>query len=264
MSAYESFKFSGWNGDEVHGWVMKPSGWKPGQHYPTVLLIHGGPQASWTDSWNTRWNPEVWAGWGYGLVMIDVHGSGYGQAFTDAVSGHWGDRPLQDLQKGWAAAQAKYGWLDGDRACAAGWSFGGYMAYWMAGVWNAPWKCLIVQDGIFDNRLMGYATDELWAYEWETGGSPPWRAPADYERFNPVDHVTDWSKPMLIIHSEKDFRIPIDQAIGAFTALQRKDVPSAFLTFPDENHWVQKPQDSVQWHDANQAWLARWIPPNGN
>jgi dipeptidyl aminopeptidase/acylaminoacyl peptidase len=226
------------------------------------MLIHGGPQGSWEDSWSARWNPEVWAGWGYGVVMVDFHGStGYGQAFTDAISSHWGDRPLEDLQKGWATAQAKYPWIDADRACAAGASYGGFMVYWMAGTWSAPWKCLIDHDGVFDNRIMGYATEELWFAEWENGNATPWADPAAYEKFNPIDHVADWSKPMLVIHSEKDFRIPVDQGIAAFTALQRKGVDSRFLTFPDENHWVLKPQNSLQWHDTVQAWLAQWIGP---
>jgi acylaminoacyl-peptidase len=262
MSPYESFTFTGWNHDQVHGWVVKPAGWKPGGKFPTVFLIHGGPQGSWSDSWSTRWNPQVWAGWGYAVVMVDFHGStGYGQAFTDAISGHWGDRPLEDLQKGWAAAQAKYPWIDGSKACAAGASYGGFMTYWIAGVWNQPWKCLIDHDGVFDNRIMAYATEELWFSEWENGGAPEWVNPAGYETFNPIKHVAAWTKPMLVIHSDLDFRIPVDQGIGAFTALQRKGVPSQFLNFPDENHWVLKPRNSLQWHDTVQAWLAQWIGP---
>jgi len=265
FSPYESFSFAGWNGETVHGWVIKPAGWRPGQRYPTVLMIHGGPQGAWDDAWSSRWNPQVWAGWGYGVVLIDPHGStGYGQAFTDAVSGHWGDRPLEDFQKGWSAVQAKYPWIDGDRACAAGASYGGFMVYWMAGVWNDPWKCLIDHDGVFDNRIMGYATEELWFSEWENGHVTPWQDPAAYERFNPVDHVADWTKPMLVIHSEKDFRIPVEQGIGAFTAMQRKGVPSRLLTFPDENHWVLKPRNSLLWHDTVQTWLSEWIGTGAN
>jgi dipeptidyl aminopeptidase/acylaminoacyl peptidase len=260
FSPFEPFTFTGWNGETVHGWVFKPAGWRPGQRYPTVLLVHGGPQSTFSDAWSWRWNPQVWAGWGYGVVMIDPHGSsGYGQAFTDAVSGHWGDRPLEDLQKGWTAAQAKAPWIDTDRACAAGASYGGFMVYWMAGVWNQPWKCLIDHDGVFDNRIMGYATEELWFAEWENGHATPWQDPAAYETFNPVNHVADWSKPMLVIHSDLDFRIPVDQGIAAFTALQRKGIESRFLNFPDENHWVLKPKNSLLWHDTIQAWLGRWI-----
>jgi acylaminoacyl-peptidase len=264
FSAYEPFTFPGWNGDTVHGWVVKPYGYQAGKTYPVVYMIHGGPQGSWEDSWSTRWNPEVWAGWGYAVVMVDFHGStGYGQAFTDAISGHWGDRPLEDLQKGWAAALQKYSFIDPSRACAAGASYGGFMTYWIAGVWNKPWKCLVDHDGVFDNRMMGYETEELWFSEWENGHTTVWEDPANYEKFNPINHVADWSKPILVVHSGKDFRIPLDQGIAAFTAAQLKGIPSEFLTFPDENHWVLKPANSLQWHETIKAWLDKWTAPGG-
>ena len=258
---YEPFTFRGWNGDEVHGWVVKPVGWRPGGKYPTAFLIHGGPQGSWSDSWSYRWNPQFYAGLGYAVVMVDFHGStGYGQAFTDAISNHWGDRPLEDLQKGWAAAQSRFPWVDGSNACALGASYGGYMTYWIAGVWNAPWKCLVDHDGVFDDRMMGYSTEELWFSTWEHGGPDalPWRDPAAYERFNPVTHVQDWSKPILVIHSAKDYRIPLEQGLAAFTAAQTKGIKSEFLTFPDENHWVLKPANSLKWH----ATVADWLKQN--
>jgi len=260
FGGFEQFSFTGWNGETVHGYVVKPYGYQPGKRYPVAFLIHGGPQGSFGDSWSYRWNPQTYAGAGYAAVMIDFHGStGYGQAFTDAISGHWGDRPLEDLQKGWAAALAKYSFLDGDRACALGASYGGFMIDWIAGVWNTPWKCLIVHDGVFDNRMMGYSTEEQWFSEWENGHAMPWEKPENFERFNPVDHVADWSKPMLVIHSAKDYRIPLEQGLGAFTALQSREVPSELLTFPDENHWVLKPQNSLQWHATVEGWLKRWI-----
>ncbi len=262
MSPEESFSFPGWNNETVHGWIVKPAGWQPGRIYPTVFLIHGGPQGSWDDDWSTRWNPEVWAGWGYGVVTVDFHGStGYGQAFTDSISGHWGDRPLEDLQKGWTAAQKTAPWIDASRACAAGASYGGYMTYWIAGVWNTPWKCLIDHDGVFDNRIMGYATEELWFAEWENGHATVWQHPENYERFNPINHVADWRAPMLVIHSEQDFRIPVDQGIAAFTAMQLRGIPSEILTFPNENHWVLKPANSLMWHATIHDWLRRWIGP---
>ena len=263
FSDYSRFSFTGWNGDTVKGWVTKPYGWTPGVKYPVVYMIHGGPQGSWEDSWSGRWNPQVWAGWGYAVVNVDFHGStGYGQAFTDAISGHWGDRPLEDLQKGWAAALAQNPWIDGSRACAAGASYGGFMTYWIAGVWNAPFKCLIDHDGVFDDRMMGYETEELWFSEWEHDHKTVWEAPENYEKFNPIDHVKDWKDPILVIHSAKDFRIPLDQGIAAFTAAQRKGIPSEFLTFPDENHWVLKPANSLLWHQTVKDWLARWNPAN--
>ncbi|MGC1304887.1 MAG: S9 family peptidase [Caulobacteraceae bacterium] len=260
FGAFEQFSFTGWNGETVHGYVVKPYGYQPGKRYPVAFLIHGGPEGSFGDSWSYRWNSQTYAGLGYAAVMIDFHGStGYGQAFTDAISGHWGDRPLEDLQKGWAAALAKYSFLDGDRACALGASYGGFMIDWIAGVWNQPWKCLVVHDGVFDNRMMGYSTEEQWFSEWENGHTMPWENPANFERFNPVDHVADWTKPMLVIHSAKDYRIPLEQGLGAFTALQSRKVPSELLTFPDENHWVLKPSNSLQWHATVEDWLKRWI-----
>lgn len=169
---YEQFQFKGWNNDTVHGYVVKPYNYQEGKTYPVAFLIHGGPQGSFGNAWSNRWNPQTYAGQGYAVVMIDFHGStGYGQEFTDAISQHWGDRPLEDLQKGWAAAQKQYGFLNGDKACALGASYGGYMVYWMAGNWTQPWKCLVDHDGVFDNRTMGYATEELWFSEWENGGT---------------------------------------------------------------------------------------------
>ncbi len=260
LAPYEQFSFPGWNGEKVYGFVMKPYGFQAGKKYPVAFIVHGGPQSSFGDDWSFRWNPQFYAGAGFASVFIDFHGSdGYGQAFTDSISGHWGDRPLEDLQKGWAAALAKYGFLDGDRACALGASYGGYMVYWMAGNWSAPFKCFVDHDGVFDNRMMGYSTEELWFSEWENGHATPWEKPENYERFNPIDHVGAWTKPMLVVHSALDFRIPLEQGLAAFSALQRKGVPSELLTFPDENHWVLKPQNSLQWHATVEAWLKRWI-----
>jgi len=262
MSPKEDFWFAGWNGEKVRGYVVKPFGAVEGRKYPVAFLIHGGPQGSWIDDFHYRWNPEVYAGAGYAVVVIDFHGStGYGQAFTDAISGHWGDRPLEDLRKGWAAALAKYPFLAGDRACALGASYGGYMIDWIAGNWNTPdsgpWRCLVSHDGGFDTRFIGYATEELWFTEWENGGTP-WDNPREYERFNPATHTGDWKVPMLIVHGARDYRVPLDQGIAAFTVLQRRGIPSQFLEFPDENHWVLKPQNSLQWNEAVQAWLKRW------
>ncbi|MGH8127039.1 MAG: prolyl oligopeptidase family serine peptidase [Gammaproteobacteria bacterium] len=258
---YQWFTFKGWNGDSVQGYVMKPANYTPGKKYPVAFLIHGGPQGAWTNDFHYRWNPEVYAGAGFAVVAINFHGStGYGQAFTDAISQHWGDRPLEDLQKGWAAALKKYDFLDGDRACALGASYGGYMVYWMAGVWNKPWKCFVDHDGVFDNRMMYYATDELWFEEHENGG-PQYKVPASYEAFNPIDHVKNWRVPTLVVHSAHDYRIPLSQGLAAFTALQRRGIPSELLTFPDESHWVSKPQNSLQWHHVVLGWLKRWTKP---
>jgi dipeptidyl aminopeptidase/acylaminoacyl peptidase len=254
----EQFSFKGWNDEMVHGYVLKPANFNPGRKYPVAFLIHGGPQGSFGNAWSYRWNPQIYANAGYAVVTIDFHGStGYGQAFTDSISRHWGDRPLEDLQKGWAFALAKFRFLDGDRACALGGSYGGYMIDWIAGVWNQPWKCLVDHDGTFDNRGMGYATEELWFDEWENGGTF-YDTPEAREEFNPVNHVKAWSKPMLVIHGARDYRIPLAQALGTFAALQRRGIESKFLYFPDENHWVLKPQDSAQWYAVVLGWLDRW------
>ncbi|WP_203322641.1 alpha/beta hydrolase family protein [Pseudoxanthomonas beigongshangi] len=256
---FEQFSFKGWNDETVHGYVVKPHNYQEGKKYPVAFLIHGGPQGSFGNGWSYRWNPQTYAGQGYAVVMIDFHGStGYGQAFTDAISQHWGDRPLEDLQKGWAAAQQKYSFLDGNKACALGASYGGFMVNWIAGNWNQPWKCLVNHDGVFDQRMMGYSTEELWFTEWEQGGTP-YAVPANYEKFNPVNHVKDWKVPMLVVHGQLDYRIPVEQGLAAFTALQRQGIKSQFLYFPDENHWVLKPQNSVQWHDTVNAWLKQHI-----
>jgi len=259
LGEFEQFKFAGWNGETVYAHVMKPANFKSGRKYPVAFIVHGGPQGSMGNHWHYRWNPQTYAGAGYAVVFVDFHGStGYGQAFTDAISGHWGDRPLEDLQKGWAHALASYKYLDGSRACALGASYGGYMINWIAGNWQGAFKCLVSHDGIFDNRAMTYETEELWFDEWENGGTA-WEKPENYERFNPVNHVARWSTPMLVIHGALDFRIPDTQGLAVFTALQRRGIESRFLYIPNENHWVLKPANSVQWHETVQDWLKRWL-----
>jgi len=261
MGDFEFFTFAGAGNQTVQGYVVKPADYQRGKSYPVAFIIHGGPQGAMDNGWSYRWNPQTYAGQGFAVVTVNFHGStGYGQAFTNAISGDWGGKPLEDLKLGWKAALGKYKFLDGDRACALGASYGGYMVYWIAGVWNQPWKCLVDHDGVFDARMMYYATEELWFEEKENGG-PQFEHPENYERFNPIDHVKDWRVPMLVVHSGHDFRIPITQGLGAFTALQRRGIPSEFLTFPEENHWVLKPQNSVQWHETVNAWLKKWTAP---
>ena len=258
MGDYEFFTFKGAEDATVQGYVVKPVNYTQGQRYPVAFIIHGGPQGAMTNEFHYRWNPQTYAGRGFAVVTVNFHGStGYGQAFTDAISGDWGGKPLEDLKKGWAAALEKYPFLDGNRACALGASYGGYMVYWIAGNWQQPWKCLVDHDGVFDTRMMAYETEELWFNEWENRGTQ-WEHPENYEKFNPLNHVKDWRVPMLVVHSANDFRIPLDQGIAAFTALQRRGIPSEFLTFPDENHWVLRPQNSVLWHDTVAAWLTKW------
>ena len=255
LSEYEQFSFKGWNEETVHGYVVKPYGFEPGKRFPVAFVVHGGPQASFQNIWTYRWNAQTFAGGGYGVVMIDFHGSpGYGQAFTDSISRDWGGKPLVDLQKGLAAALEKYPWLAGERVCALGASYGGFMMNWIEGNWPERFRCIVNHDGVFDQRMMYYSTEELWFPEWEFGG-PYYQNPDGYERVNPADFVSKWRTPMLVIHGEQDFRIPYSQGIGAFTSLQRRGIESKLLIFPDENHWVLKPANSVQWYHAVLGWL---------
>jgi dipeptidyl aminopeptidase/acylaminoacyl peptidase len=255
LSAFEQFSFKGWNDETVYGYVMKPFGFESGKRYPIAFLVHGGPQASMQNLWTYRWNAQAFAGAGYAVVMIDFHGSpGYGQAFTDSISKDWGGKPLVDLQKGLAAALARYPWLNGERACALGASYGGFMMNWIEGNWPERFRCIVNHDGLFDQRMMYYATEELWFPEWEFGG-PQYEVPENYEHVNPVDFVAKWRTPMLVIHGQQDFRIPYTQGIGAFTALQRRGIESKLLLFPDENHWVLKPANSVLWYHTVLGWL---------
>ncbi|WP_371767425.1 prolyl oligopeptidase family serine peptidase [Massilia sp.] len=252
---YEQFSFKGANGDTVHGYVMKPWNYEPGKKYPIAFLVHGGPQGSFGNGWSYRWNPQVYAGADYATVFIDFHGStGYGQKFTDAISGDWGGKPLEDLKKGLAAATAKYAWLDRSHACALGASYGGYMMNWIEGNWSDGFKCIVNHDGVFDTRGMAYSTEEQWFTDWENGG-PYFAVPDKHERFNPVLHVNKWKTPMLVVQGDLDFRIPTTQGLSTFTALQRRGIDSKLLVFPDENHWVLKPANSVLWHHTVIGWL---------
>jgi dipeptidyl aminopeptidase/acylaminoacyl peptidase len=258
MGDYEQFTFKGWRDETVYGYVVKPVDFDAGKKYPVAFLIHGGPQGSFGNHWHYRWNPQTYAGAGYAAVMIDFHGStGYGQAFTDSIRGDWGGKPLEDLQKGLAAALEKYSWLDGDRVAALGASYGGYMINWIAGNWPDRFKCLVCHDGNLCERLAYYDTEELWFPEWDHVGTP-WENPENYEKHNPINHVMNWKTPMLVIHGALDYRVVDTQGMSTFTALQRRGIPSKFLYFPDENHWVLKPANSILWHETVIGWLDEW------
>ena len=219
-------------------------------------------QGSFNDGWSTRWNPRVVASQGYAVISVDFHGStGYGQAFTDSIRRDWGGKPLEDLQKGLAAALQLDPQIDGERACAMGASYGGYMMNWIAGQWPDRFDCLVQHDGLFDMRSFYYATEELWFPRWDFGGTYAEQA-ALYEKWNPVNHVDKWQTPMLVITGEKDFRVPYTQGIQSFTALQERNIPSQLLVFPNENHWVLNAKNSRQWHDTVFAWLDRWLKPD--
>lgn len=258
MGDYEQFTFKGWNDEKVYCYVVKPVDFDPTKRYPVAFLIHGGPQGSFGNHFHYRWNPQAYAGAGYAAVMVDFHGStGYGQAFCDAIRGDWGGKPLVDLQKGLAAALKRYPWMDGERVAALGASFGGYMINWIAGMWPDRFRCLVCHDGNLDERMAYFDTEELWFPEWDHVGTP-WDNPRGYEAQNPVNLVKNWKTPMLVVHGALDFRVAETQGLGTFNALQRLGIPSKLLYFPDENHWVLKPHNSILWHETVIGWLDQW------
>ena len=253
---YQKFDFTGANGDQVYGQIVKPQG-ATGK-LPVLLLVHGGPQGTFNNSWSYRWNPGVMASQGYAVVSIDFHGStGYGQKFTDSIHKNWGGWPLEDLQKSMEAVGKIDAQLDTNNACALGGSYGGYMMNWISGNWPDRFKCLVNHAGIFDLRAMAYETEELWFDQWDNGG--PWTTRSDAEKWNPVNHVAKWKTPTLVIHGERDYRIPYSQSLAAFTALQQQGVESKLLVFPDENHWVLKPKNSIQWHQTVFDWVGKHL-----
>jgi dipeptidyl aminopeptidase/acylaminoacyl peptidase len=255
----EQFSFKGALGETVYGYIVQPVDFDPAKKYPVAFLIHGGPQGSFGNDFHYRWNPQAYAGAGYAAVMVDFHGStGYGQAFSDAIRGDWGGKPYEDLVKGLDYALGKYPFLDASRMCALVGSYGGYMVNWIAGQPLADrFKCLVSHDGNIDERSAYLMTEELWFPEWEHGGTP-WDNPQGFAKHNPIDYVKNWKTPMLVIHGQRDYRVVYSQGLAAFTALQRKGIPSKFLFYEDENHWVLKPQNSIQWYDTVLGWLDQW------
>jgi dipeptidyl aminopeptidase/acylaminoacyl peptidase len=259
MGDYEQLTFRGWNDETVYCYIVKPADFDANKKYPVAFLIHGGPQGSFGNTFHYRWNPQAYAGAGYAAVMVDFHGStGYGQAFCDSIRGDWGGKPLEDLQKGLAAALDRYRWMDGEKVGALGASFGGYMINWIAGNWPDRFRCLVNHDGNLDERMAYFDTDELWFPEWDHLGTP-WDNPQSYEKQNPLNFVKNWKTPMLVIHGGQDYRVAETQGLATFNALQRRGIPSKLLYFPDENHWVQKPGNSILWHETVIAWLDHWL-----
>jgi dipeptidyl aminopeptidase/acylaminoacyl peptidase len=258
----EQITFTGANDATVYAWIVKPAGFDATKKYPVAFLVHGGPQGSFGQGFHYRWNPQTYAGAGYAVVMVDFHGSvGYGQAFTDAIQDNWGGWPLEDLQKGLAAALERYPWMDGDRVAALGASYGGYMINWIAGNWPDRFRCLVNHDGLFDLKSMYFSTEELWFPEREFLGTP-WSSES-YDEWNPAAHVDKWQTPMLVVHGERDYRVPVTEGLQTFTALQRRGIPSRLLYFPDENHFVLKPHNSIQWHTEVIGWIDRWTKAEG-
>jgi dipeptidyl aminopeptidase/acylaminoacyl peptidase len=246
------------DGHAVPGWIARPPGLAPGAKPAGVLFLHGGPEDAWLDEWHWRWNAMLWTAQGYALAMPNPRGStGFGQAWVDAVRNDWNGAPLDDVVAFLDAAVAA-GALDGDRACAAGASYGGYLAHVLNGR-TERFKCLVSHASLFDVELAWYGTDELWFPEWEFG--IPWEHEADLARLSPRRQVARWRTPSLVTHGELDYRVALGQALGAFQALQRRGIASRLVTFPDEGHWILKPRNVRAFHDEVFGWLRRWLPP---
>jgi dipeptidyl aminopeptidase/acylaminoacyl peptidase len=244
------------DGRNLQAWLVKPPGFDPSKKYPAVLLIHGGPQGAWTDSWSTRWNPQVWAAYGYVVYAANPRGStGFGQTFLDEISGDWGGKVYDDLMRQ-ADDLESLPFVDKSRIGAAGGSYGGYMVNWIAGHTDR-FKALVSHDGPFDLASANVETEELWFPTWEFKGWP-WNSD-QYRKWNPMAFAEKFKTPTLVITSERDYRVPFGQGLQFFTALQVRGVPSKLLTFPDEGHWVLKPGNSRLWHATVMDWLHRYL-----
>ncbi len=254
----EGFAFKGSGGDEVAGWLVKPPGFDPSKKYPVLFLIHGGPQGAWHDEWHARWNYGLFAAPGYVVVAINPRGStGYGQKFTDEISTDWNGKVYEDLMTGLDFALTTYPFLDKTKMAAAGGSFGGYMVNWIAGQTDR-FKALVSHAGIFDLTSMNVTTEELWFSQWEFGGMP-WETPERHLKQSPSTFAKNFKTPTLVIHGALDFRVPDGQGLGMFTALQRLGVPSRYVYFPDEGHWILKPANRKVWWDEVHGWLAKYL-----
>jgi dipeptidyl aminopeptidase/acylaminoacyl peptidase len=268
MSPLESFWFTGAHNDKVQGFLVKPPNFDAGKKYPVKFLIHGGPQGAWGDDWSYRWNAELFAAptsgssnsttsSGYVVIMINFHGStGYGQKFIDAINGDWGGAPFEDLMKGLDYAEKTYPFIDKNRECALGASYGGYMANWILGHTDR-FKCIVTHDGMFNAESAWGTTEELWFNDWEFKGSP-YDNRASYEKWSPHQYAKNFKTPTLVIHGQRDYRLDVSQGFDLFTTLQMEGVPSKMLYFPDEGHWVLKPQNSQLWYKTVNDWVDRW------
>jgi dipeptidyl aminopeptidase/acylaminoacyl peptidase len=247
----------------VHALVVKPPGFRPGRRYPVLLMIHGGPQGMSGDSWHPRWNAQLFAAPGYVVIMPNFHGSkGYGQGFCDSIRGDWGGKPYRDVMKAVDAVVARYRFVDKRRICAIGASYGGYLVNWI-GTHTRRFRCLVSHAGVFDLRSKYGTTEELWFPEREFKGTP-WTNPKMYRRWSPSTYIKQWRTPTLVIHGQHDYRVTVGQGMQLFTALQRMGVPSKFLYFPDEDHFVQKPQNRLLWWRTVHRFLARHLQPGAH
>jgi dipeptidyl aminopeptidase/acylaminoacyl peptidase len=287
MQPLESFTFKGANNDDVQGFIMKPPGFdspvvgrdsveptksdqarggsaerrptknSESKKYALKFLIHGGPQGAWGDDWTYRWNAELFAANGYAVAMINFHGStGYGQKFTDSISGDWGGKPYIDLMKGLDYVEKTYLFIDKNREAALGASYGGYMANWLLGHTDR-FKCIVSHDGMFNTESAYGTTEELWFPEWEFKG-PPWQQRELYRKWSPHLFADKFKTPTLVVHGQLDFRLDVSEGLQLFTTLQRLKIPSKMLYFPDEGHWVLKPQNSQLWYKTVNDWVDQW------
>jgi len=277
----ESFWFTAADGTKEQGFIIRPPGLDASKKYPVKFLIHGGPQGAWGDAWSYRWNAELFAANGYVVVMINPGGStGYGQAFVDRVNGDWGGKPFTDLMSGLDYAEQHYPFIDKNRECALGASYGGYMANWVLGHTNR-FKCIVSHDGMFDPESAYGTTEELWFNEWEFKGKP-WDyyngVPTDrsssagrgkpdaenpYRKWSPMMSAKNFKTPTLVVHGQLDFRLDVSEGYQLFTTLQRMGVPSKMLYFPDEGHWVLKPQNSQLWWKTVNGWVDEYTGNKG-
>jgi dipeptidyl aminopeptidase/acylaminoacyl peptidase len=274
LSKMESFTFPGAGGTKVQGFLIRPPNFDPSKKYPLKFLIHGGPQGAWGDAWSYRWNPELMAASGYVVVMINPRGStGYGQAFIDGVNGDWGGKPYIDLMKGLDFAEARYPFIDKSRECALGASYGGYMANWVLTHTNR-FACIVTHDGMYNPQSAYGDTEELWFNEWEFRKNgdkepgQPWKYAAGpipddpFRKWSPMLSIQNAKTPTLVIHGQRDYRLDVSEGFQLFTALQRLHVPSKMLYFPDEGHWVLKPQNSRLWYETVNDWCDKYTHTN--
>lgn len=262
----EDVTWAGAGGVTVHGFLVKPPNFDPAKKWPLLVLIHGGPQSAWNDSWSYRWNPQVFASAGYLVFAPNPRGSvGYGQTFVDEISADWGGRVFADVLAG-VAQLASSGFVDRERIGAAGGSYGGYLVNWIEGHNQDPrvrFKALVSHAGVYNLTSMFGATEELWFIEWEFKGTP-WSNPEMYNRWSPNLYATSFKTPLLVTHGERDYRVPVSEGLQLFTTLQRQGVESKLLVFPDEGHWILKPQNSKLWYDTVIDWFDKHLKPDGS
>ena len=258
MPELETFWFKSFDGWRVQGLLLRPPHFDAKKKYPLICLIHGGPQGVWSDDFHYRWNLSLFAAPGYVVVAINPRGSkGYGQRFCDAVSGDWGGGPYRDIICGLDAALSQFPFIDKNQQGAAGASYGGYMINWIAGH-SDRFDCLVSHDGVSETVSEYGSTEELWFPEWEFRGTP-YQNPQLYDKFSPIRYAKNFHTPTLVIHGQLDFRVPVTQGLQMFTALQRQGVPSRLLYFPDEDHFVRKPQNARLWWNQVHGWFRRWL-----